>query len=100
MSTAQPSSLVERLDALYEYDREPVTADKLFQPAPGNAAVQRAAFILDQHVLAVIDDDQSGLAVIHGFSVRESSVSDGRLADMQDTFRMQSAAVRRCGLRR
>ena len=29
MSTKQPSSLIERLDALYEYDREPVTEDKL-----------------------------------------------------------------------
>ena len=30
MSTTQQSSLIERLDALYEYDREPVTADKLY----------------------------------------------------------------------
>lgn len=30
MSTAQPSTLVERLDALYEYEREPVTEDKLY----------------------------------------------------------------------
>ncbi len=29
MSTGQKSTLVERLDALYEYDREPVTDDKL-----------------------------------------------------------------------
>jgi cytosine permease len=29
MGTGQKSTLVERLDALYEYDREPVTADKL-----------------------------------------------------------------------
>jgi len=30
MSTTQPLSLIERLDALYEYDREPVTTDKLY----------------------------------------------------------------------
>jgi len=30
MSTARKSTLIERLDALYEYDREPVTQDKLY----------------------------------------------------------------------
>ncbi|MBN1362728.1 MAG: hypothetical protein JW993_19170 [Sedimentisphaerales bacterium] len=30
MSTGPKSTLVERLDALYEYDREPVTEDKLY----------------------------------------------------------------------
>lgn len=30
MTTQQPSSIVDRLDALYEYDREPVSKDKLY----------------------------------------------------------------------
>ena len=30
MSNTPPSSIVERLDALYEYDREPVSEDKLY----------------------------------------------------------------------
>lgn len=30
MSAQQPSTLIERLDALYEYDREPVKEDKLY----------------------------------------------------------------------
>lgn len=30
MESAQPSTLVERLDALYEFDREPVKEDKLY----------------------------------------------------------------------
>ncbi|MCA9239079.1 MAG: hypothetical protein KDA37_02715 [Planctomycetales bacterium] len=30
MSTTKPSSIVERLDELYEYDREPVSKDKLY----------------------------------------------------------------------